>query len=151
MKTLIYFKYTLKAIRLTGVFCCLGSAFASQSASDSPTALLQCPVTYAGSTQVVEARPVSNPYPVPSVDIGGRFRFKAVMVGKAQQVESITLYAYLDTSLQPVMIHQGLYLPPYHPSMAAGHAYNLTGYQHLYAGPMERELIYHCTLQGVKP
>lgn len=110
--------------------------------------LLRCHVTYAGSVHEIEAAPVADPYPVPSLDIGGRFWFKAVMVGSAAQVERIVLYAYLDAKRQPVLIQQASYLPPF---KASAHPYPLTGEQHLYAGPVERELSYSCTLQGIEP
>lgn len=110
--------------------------------------LLSCQVTYAGVTHTVTARPVADPYPVPSVDIGGRFRFKAVMVGDAVQVERVVLYAYLVTRPHPVMIHQAKYLPPYPRSASP---WPITGEQRLYAGPLERELMYHCTLEGLAP
>lgn len=129
-------------------FAVLGLAclFVHHAAFAAP--LLQCQVAYAGTTHTIEATPVADPYPVPSVDIGGRFRFKAVMVGNAAQVERILLYAYLDASDQPVLIQQAKYLPPF---KASALPYPLTGQQHLYAGPVERELIYSCTLQGVTP
>jgi hypothetical protein len=110
--------------------------------------LLRCDVTYAGSTQVLETSPVADPYPVASVDIGGRFRFKAVMVGSAVHVDYIKLYAYLDASRQPMLVQEAIYRPPY---QATAMPYALTGEQHLYAGPVERELLYSCTLQGVEP
>ena len=110
--------------------------------------LLRCSVTYAGATQVVEALPVSDPYRVPSVDIAGRFRFKAVMVGSDAQVDRIVLYAYLDAGAQPVLVQQAKFLPPFR---ASATPYLLTGEQRLYAGPVERELIYSCTLEGVQP
>ncbi len=110
--------------------------------------LLRCQVTYAGTTHMVEAAPVADPYPVPSVDIGGRFRFKAVMVGSAARVDRILLYAYLDTKRQPILIQQAKYLPPFR---ASATPYALTGEQHLYGGPVERELIYSCTLEGMAP
>lgn len=114
----------------------------------SANALLHCDVSYAGSTHVVETRAVTDPYPVPSVDIGGRFWFKAVMVGHATQVDYIKLYAYLDTRQQPLLIQEVKYLPPFQFTQTP---YLLTGTQHLYAGPIERELVYNCTLQGVQP
>ncbi len=117
-------------------------------ASTASTALLRCHVSYAGSTHVIEARPVADPYPVPSVDIGGRFRFKAVMVGDTARVDRVLLYAYLDARRQPILVQEAKYLPPFH---ASATPYFLTGEQHLYAGPVERELIYSCTLQGVAP
>jgi hypothetical protein len=129
----------LAALGLAGLFL-HSAAFAAP--------LLRCQVAYAGTTQVVEATPVADPYPVPSVDIGGRFRFKAVMVGRAAQVERIVLYAYLETRSQPVLVQQAKYLPPFQASPAP---LPLTGEQRLYAGPVERELIYSCTLEGVQP
>jgi hypothetical protein len=120
--------------------------FASTAAEAAP--LLRCQVAYAGTTHTIEASPVADPYPVPSVDIGGRFRFKAVMVGSDARVDRILLYAYLDTKRQPILVQQAKYLPPYTVSETP---YLLTGVQHLYAGVVERELIYSCTLQGIQP
>jgi hypothetical protein len=110
------------------------------------TPLLRCDVTYAGSTHVIETRPVSDPYPVASVDIAGRFRFKAVMVGQGAQVDYIKLYTYLETPRQPVLIHQATYRPPF---MATRVPDGLTGEQRVYGGPKERELLYRCMLQEV--
>jgi hypothetical protein len=110
--------------------------------------LLRCHVTYAGSTQMIEASPVADPYPVPSVDIGGRFRFKAVMVGSDTQLDYIKLYAYLDASRQPLLVQEAIYRPPF---KATPTPFPLTGEQHLFAGPVERELVYSCTLEGVQP
>jgi len=110
--------------------------------------LLRCLVEYAGSTHVVEAQVVSDPYPVPSVDIGGRFRFKAILVGEAARIDHIVLYAYVDTKRQPVLVQQAKYLPPFR---VTAEPYALTGEQYVYAGVVERELHYSCTLQGVTP
>jgi len=123
-------------------------ALAALLPASHATPLLRCEVTYAGSTQVVEARVVDDPYPVPSVDVSGRFRFKAVMVGQGERVDHIALYAYLDTHRQPILVQEAKYLPPFRTGAAP---YPLTGEQHLYAGPVERELLYQCTLEGVAP
>lgn len=120
-------------------------ALGSNTALAQATPLLRCQLTYAGSTQTLETGPVSNPYIVDSVDVGGRFRFKAVMVGVDRQLAYIKLYAYLETRRQPVLVQQATYLPPF----AAGRT--LTGRQFLYAGEAERELQYDCHLQGVTP
>jgi hypothetical protein len=127
----------------------LGLAAATLSLWSSAAPLLRCQVTYAGTTHTVEARPVADPYPVPSVDIGGRFRFKAVMVGSAQRVDYIKLYAYVETRRQPVLVQEAKYLPPYPPAVPPATAVLLTGEQYLYAGAVERELIYRCTLEGL--
>lgn len=110
--------------------------------------LLRCDVTYAGATQTIDTRTVTDPYPVPSVDIGGRFWFKPVMVGSANRVDYIKLYAYLDTAQQPLLIQVATYLPPFKRSRAP---VDLTGTQRLYAGPVERELTYRCNLQETRP
>lgn len=113
------------------------------------TPRLHCLVTYAGSTHSVNASPVADVYTVPSVDIGGRFRFKAVMAGSGAQVDRIALYAYRTDDLpQPLLIHQAKYLPPF---ARSSQPLALTGEQRLYAGPLERELIYSCTLEGLTP
>ncbi|WP_416546718.1 hypothetical protein ACHEXK_12840 [Limnohabitans sp. DCL3] len=109
---------------------------------------LSCQVTYAGVTQTVVARPVADPYPVPSVDIGGRFWFKPIMVGTAQKIERIAIYSYLDTPAQPILVHQVKYLPPF---PATQTAWPITGQNHVYGGPLERELIYSCQLEGWAP
>jgi len=115
-------------------------------AQATPAAQLQCQVTYAGSTRTVLADPVLDPYPVPSVDIGGRFRFKPIVVGTPQRVDRVLIYAYLVDGAQALPIHQAKFLPPFAPT-----GQPLTGQQHLYAGPLERELIYSCSLIGGAP
>ena len=110
--------------------------------------LLRCEVSYAGVVHSVVARPVSDPYPVESVTIGERFAFKAVMVGSDAKLERIVLYVYAGAPSRLVMIQEAKYLPPFR---TAPQPYSLTGQQRLYAGPMERELIYNCTLEGAAP
>jgi hypothetical protein len=107
--------------------------------------LLQCELTYAGSTQTLHTGPVANPYPVKSVDVGGRFWFKAVMVGTVAQVDYVKLYAYLDTHGRPVLVQQVTYLPPF------ARGTSLTGKQFIFAGPAERELQYQCALKEEAP
>ena len=132
--------------RATGSLITLTALALPLAAAAAP--LLRCDVAYAGTNHTIEASPVADPYPVPSVDIGGRFRFKAIMVGNATRVDRILLYAYLDTARQPILVQQAKYLPPYR---VTDKPYLLTGQQHLYAGVVERELIYSCTLEGIAP
>ena len=106
---------------------------------------VQCDLTYAGTTQTVVARPVADPYTVPAVDVRGRFRFKPVVVGSPDQIERVNLYVYLQTPAQPVLVQQAKYLPPFD-GPTGGRALRLTGEQRVYAGPLERELIYDCQL-----
>lgn len=116
---------------------------------------LVCEVSYGGQTQHITAQPVTDPYPVPSVDIAGRFRFKPVLVvgegdGVRHGVRRVLVYVYRQAGEQAVLIQQGKYLPPFALSDASG-VQPLTGRQYLYAGELERELIYQCSLQGVGP
>jgi hypothetical protein len=127
------------------VLGCLGVLLAVQAAAEPQ---LTCQVTYAGTAHTVQARPVADPYPVPSVDIAGRFKFKAVMVGNAAQIDRIALYTYRDAEPHPVLVHQAKYLPP---SPRSAQPWPITGQHHVYAGPQERELIYSCTLEGLTP
>ena len=118
----------------------------------SPTAMagpqLQCEVTYAGVTRTVLATPMPDPYLAVSTDIAGRFRFKPVVVGTAQQVQRVLIYVAVQTPQQPVPIHQAKYLGPF---ALGANPLLLTGEQRLYAGPLERELIYSCALHQEAP
>ena len=109
--------------------------------------LLRCLVSYADSTKIVESSPTQIPYSVESVDIGERFSFKAIMFGDDNSIEYIKLYAYFQTRHKDILIHQATYLPPFTPSITP---LKLTPLNHLYAGGVERELQYQCTLQGVQ-
>lgn len=118
----------------------------SNPAHASP--LLRCLVSYAGSTHTIATGLTRQPYDVESIDIGGRFRFKAIMVGAGDNIDYIKLYAYFQTRSNNIPIHQASYLPPFAVSMTP---INLTPNNHLYAGDVERELQYQCTLQEVVP
>lgn len=137
-------RIAVKTLRLFGLAALAAGFFWHQPVLAGP--LLRCAVTYADATQVIEARPVADPYAVPSVEIGGRFFFKAVLVGSPEQAERVVLYAYFNVEGRPVLIQQAKYLPPF---PASSGPVPLTGEQRLYAGAAERELIYRCTLEGV--
>ena len=122
---------------------------AAGSGSEARAApVLRCDVSYAGVAHSVVASPVPDPYPVESVAIGERFAFKAVMVGTDAKLERIVVYGYAGAPSRLAMIQEAKYLPPFR---SAPQPHSLTGEQRLYAGPMERELTYHCTLEGVAP
>ena len=137
----------LPLFRPRRVWTCLAALWASQAAA---TVELRCDVTYAGTSHLVVARPVQDPYVQPTVDIAERFLFKPVMVGAGQEVDRINLYVYQVTRSTPVLVQQAKYLPPF-AWPADGSPWPLTGRQHLYAGPLERELIYSCALHRGLP
>lgn len=130
------------SVRCCLLVLCAGKAWAATE--------LRCDVSYAGGTQTVVAQPVQDPYAVPAVDVHGRFRFKAVMVGVGDRIERINLYVQQKTPTQPVILQQAKYLPPFH-WPGDGPPLALTGQQRLYASPVERELIYSCALHRSRP
>ncbi len=68
---------------------------------------LRCEVDQGGKTQTIEVGPVSDPYGVQGIDINGRFRFKAVLVGAADRIDYVALYTwYLDDG-RPVLLRRG--------------------------------------------
>jgi hypothetical protein len=127
-----------------------GSAFLMAcllSTNSQAKPLLRCYVSYAGSMQTIESQIVPDPYDVKTTDIGERFTFKAVMVGKAQQIDYIKLYAYFQTRRSDIPVHQATYHPPFKVSSKES---PLTPQNSIYAGDVERELQYRCTLQEVQ-
>ncbi|WP_230403974.1 hypothetical protein [Undibacterium curvum] len=119
------------------------AAFAVSPAKEP---ILRCFVTYAGSTEVIETGLSSNPYQVAAHDIQGRFRFKPVMIGEHGRISYIKLYTYFQTNKTDIPIHQASYFPPFRRNKQA---YLLTPHNSLYAGEVERELQYHCTLKNL--
>jgi hypothetical protein len=129
--------------------CTTGLAAALSLAVTDTMALphLRCEVTYAGSSHVIEAAPGTDPYTTQSIDIDGRFRFKAIMLGTNARLDAVKLYAYYQAKRQDVLIQEAKYLPPFTYSDAPD---SFTGHQYLYAGPLGRELQYGCTLTDAK-
>lgn len=111
--------------------------------------VLHCQVRYASETVQLQARPVADPYTVEATDVGKRFRFKAVMVGTAEQIDHIALYAYdMEMPGAPLLIHEVVYHPPFpHQATLPG----LTGWNHVYSARLGREMVYGCALDQGTP
>ena len=110
---------------------------------------LRCQIDQGGTSQVVEFAPVADPYAVQAIDINGRFRFKAVVIGDERQVEYINLYTYFQTERRLILLHEAKYTAPgiqSGPSLSA-----LTGRNFLYSPGREREFQYGCTLVETNP
>ena len=123
-------KHFLKTgVILLGFCLCLPSLAA---------ALLQCDVSYAGTTHKLKQ----------AYDIGGRFFFKMVLTETNAKLDHVLIYAYLDQEPRPIILQQAKYMGPF---PANAQAYLLTGEQHVYGGPIERELIYSCWLSTATP
>ena len=110
--------------------------------------LLQCDVSYAGTTHKLKATPTTDPYSVKPVDIGGRFFFKMILQETKGKLDHVLIYAYLDQEPRPLLLQQAKYLGPF---PETSKPFPLTGQQHLYGGPVERELIYSCALSMATP
>jgi hypothetical protein len=115
----------------------------------SAAPLLRCKIEQGGKTQVLEFSPVLDPYAAKAVDINGRFRFKAVVVGDARQIEYIKIYTYDFPRRQPVLLHEVKYLVPVAGTVAR--PASLTGVNYIYSPRLERELQYECVLQESAP
>ncbi|MBT0569853.1 CapA family protein [Curvibacter sp. CHRR-16] len=132
-------------------------ALPAYASATAPQPTLHCALTYAGSTQHVQATPQPDAYSTPLVDVYGRFWFKPVVVGQGQHIEYIALSTYVDTDEGPLLVQQNKYHPPF--AVAPTHLRkgqgkspsSLTGQQFVYAGHLRREFQYHCTLQGYRP
>lgn len=93
--------------------------------------------------------PVSDPYTVQSVDLGGRFRFKAVVLGDAQQVALINLYVSYQTERQPMLMQHLKFIKPVALTQPSPDA--LTGRVALYSPFLGKELQYSCALHEGHP
>jgi len=113
------------------------------------TPLLRCEVEQGGTVKVLEFTPVSDPYLVKAIDINGRFRFKAVVIGSARHVDYIKIYTYSQLSRQPMLMHEAEYMAP--AISTASSKPSLTGVHHVYSVDLERELKYACTLLEAAP
>jgi hypothetical protein len=92
--------------------------------------------------------PTADPYGATSVDLGGRFRFKAVVLGDAQQVSLINLYVSYQTQRQPMLMQHLKFVAPAAHSQPAPDA--LTGRVALYSPFLGKELQYSCALHEVQ-
>ena len=89
----------------------------------------------------------SDPYAVEGVPIGNRFRFKAIVLGEGDRVESVNLYVYYNTRRQPMIMQHTQFLQPKVLSATAEDA--LTGRVSVYSPLLGKELMYRCALQEV--
>lgn len=140
----------LNPIRLTRWALLIGTlATLAFSAPLMAAPLLRCQLIQGGTTRVVEFSPKKDPYGAEAIDVNGRFRFKAVVVGDEDQVEYIKLYTYYQTQRQPVLLHEAKYAAPV--AQSTDDLAALTGMNYLYSPRLEREFQYGCALLEVAP
>jgi hypothetical protein len=117
----------------TGLVMC---AVCSAASLDSR---LQCKIFAGGEDHQFVFVPTPHPYKAKPIDLE-RFRFKAILSAKAEQIENIKITVSYRTDKQPLILQQATFLPPF-----VSHQ-SLTGRQQLYSPHLGRELIYECTV-----
>ena len=111
--------------------------------------VLRCEINQGGETLIGDFARVTDPYSVEAIDINGKFRFKAVVIGDEHHIEHIKIYTYYREQHQVVLLHEARYMPPFEPNQSSFAA--LTGVNYLYSPSLEQELQYGCTLLEVQP
>jgi hypothetical protein len=96
----------------------------------------------------MKVAPTADPYSVTALRIN-HFRFKAVVIGTASQIDYIKLYTYYETGNRTAddlrLLHEARYLVP-QPQSGAGSS-SLTGTVYLYEPRLGREFSYDCALR----
>ena len=113
------------------------------------TPVLQCQIVQSGKIFDVESGLTQDPYLAPLHDINGRFLFKMVVVGSAQSIDYVKIYAYDNSGRQPVLVQYGRYVQPIVSGVSP--VVPFTGIQTVYSAWLEREMQYQCTLLRSAP
>ena len=115
----------------------------------SHAADLHCAIEVNGEVHRHVFRPTTDPYTAQSIDIGERFRFKAVVLGQGDDIELVNIYAYYQTRRQPMLMQHVKHLKPAPRINPATDA--LTGKVALYSPVLGKELAYQCALHKEAP
>jgi hypothetical protein len=127
----------------------VGMAFASGAAmaaqpQDPPARELVCQMRYGSETFTLRQAPGRDPYAAATVEMPQRFRLRAVVLGTPTHIEHVTLTSYqLDEGQPPVVLHQIRMKAPFGTQQAIP---DLTGWQHVYASGLGREMRFGCAL-----
>jgi hypothetical protein len=115
----------------------------------SHAADLHCAIEVNGEVHRHVFRPTTDPYTAQSIDIGERFRFKAVVLGQGDDIELVNIYAYYQTRRQPMLMQHVKHLKPTPRINPATDT--LTGKVALYSPVLGKELAYQCALHKEAP
>lgn len=105
---------------------------------------LQCAFEMNGHSETHFFQPVTDPYLAESIEIGGRFRFKAIVLASSNQVDLVNLYVSYQTRRQPMILQHAKFIKP--SSQPAPLASSLTGRIAVYSPFLGKELVYDCSL-----
>jgi hypothetical protein len=125
----------------------LSAAVTSVMAQEGLARELVCQMRYGSETHLLRQAAGSDPYAAATVDVPERFRLRAVVLGKPEHIEHVTLTAYqLDESAPPLILHQVRLDGPFAAERAVP---DLTGWQHVYDHGLGREMRFGCALLPV--
>ena len=125
-------------------FAAVGLVLLGCFTTASHAAELRCAIEVNGEVNHHVFKPTMDPYTAPSIDIGERFRFKAVVLGQGDDIELVNIYAYYQTRRQPMLMQHVKHLKPAaHPNPEPD---ALTGRVALYSPVLGKELAYRCAL-----
>jgi hypothetical protein len=102
-----------------------------------------CTCNYGGELKRLEFPATRDPYVVKSIEIPGRFRFKAVYLRDTEAKASVSVYVYRHDEHGDVLLQEGKYTP--RASTGTTEEAAFTGRQLLYA-PDDHELEYWCAI-----
>lgn len=125
-------------------FAAVGLVLLGCFTTASHAAELRCAIEVNGEVHHHVFKPTLDPYTAPSIDIGERFRFKAVVLGQGDDIELVNIYAYYQTRRQPMLMQHVKHLKPTPRINPATDA--LTGKVALYSPVLGKELAYQCAL-----
>ena len=108
---------------------------------------LSCAFELNGHSETHVFKPVTDPYLAESIDIGERFRFKAVVLASANQVDLVNLYVSYQTRRQPMILQHAKFIKP--TLQTSAQANSLTGRVAVYSPFLGKELVYDCNLVEV--
>lgn len=136
----------LTVAAMAAAFCPMAMTSAVAGDPDTKPPRLICQVRYASETRLLHQSATPDPYTAATMDFDNRFRFRAVVLGSSARINHITLTVYelAEGDTPPVIVHQARYQPPFN---MGSEIPALTGWNHVYANHLGRELRYGCALE----
>jgi hypothetical protein len=119
----------------------LAAALSTLGCAKLRPATLECHIQYADTLQTHVVGATSNPYAVPSLDVEGRFEFRAVYVTEPTDLAGLNIYVYQTGTPTHALIHQLKLQPPY--GTSGKRRFGITGL-HLLYDERAREVQYWC-------
>ena len=140
------FRWIFTAILVAAAYL-IGTIPVAAAEPDADSPELVCQVRYASETRLLHQSATTDPYSAATVDFDNRFRFRAVVLGSPGRIGHITLTVYELTKEAPIIIHQVRYQAPFNMNNEIP---ALTGWNHVYANYLGRELRYGCALKAAQ-